>query len=162
MQNSRQKLILCISPHVLWKLIHSGLTYAWTSEMYRWRTILCLLSNRCFSKFAFSYSPFSRCRWSGLSLESVGGSISYIHHQVNTRSDKSIWKDSIAIHKQNKNKIKPSEHTCNPGVSSFRVMANEVKLYLVTLGGGLVLFHSNEAFDAGSLTFDLLIPSPAT
>jgi hypothetical protein len=52
--------------------------------------------------------------------------------------------------------------SCNPGVSSFRVMANEVKLYLVTLGGGLVLFHSNEAFDAGSLTFDLLIPSPAT
>lgn len=70
--------------------------------------------------------------------------------------------EETGIHIHNKTKTGASEHTCKPGVSSFRVMANEVKLYLVTLGGGLVLFHSNEAFDAGSLTFVLLIPSPAT
>lgn len=77
-------------------------------------------------------------------------------NKINTRSDMCL-KETEPIYI-----INPSDRTCKPGVSSFRVMANEVKLYLVTLGGGLVLFHSNEAFDAGSLTFDLLIPSPAT
>lgn len=38
------------------------------------------------------------------------------------------------------------EKVTNPGVSSFKVMENEVKLCLVTLGGGLVLLHRNEAF----------------
>ena len=46
------------------------------------RTILCLCSNRSFSALALSYSPFSRCRWSGRSLESVGGRISLIHDQI--------------------------------------------------------------------------------
>jgi len=47
-----------------------------------WSTILCLVSSRSFSANAFSYSPFSRYRWSGRSLESVGGSFSLIHDQT--------------------------------------------------------------------------------
>lgn len=39
-------------------------------------TIRCLLSSRSFSALALLYSPFSTCRWSGLSLESVGGRLS--------------------------------------------------------------------------------------
>ena len=35
--------------------------------------------------------------------------------------------------------------TCSLGVSSFSVIANEVKLYQVRLGGGLLLFHSKDA-----------------
>jgi hypothetical protein len=45
-------------------------------------TIRCLVSRRSFSAFASSYSPFSRCRWSGLSLESVGGSFSLTSDKV--------------------------------------------------------------------------------
>ncbi len=41
-----------------------------------WLTRRCFLSNRNFSAFASSYSPFSKCRWSGRSLESVGGNFS--------------------------------------------------------------------------------------
>lgn len=61
------------------------------SNTERWinRTILCLFSNRCFSVFAFSYSPFSRYLWSGLSRESVGGSFSLIRIK-HPKSDKTI------------------------------------------------------------------------
>jgi hypothetical protein len=54
-------------------------TFPDNSEQERGRdhTILCLRSNLSFSVFAFSYSPFSKCRWSGLSRESVGGSFSF-------------------------------------------------------------------------------------
>jgi hypothetical protein len=44
-------------------------------------TILWRRSNLNFSAFAFSYSPFSRWRWSGLNRESVGGSFSYIRER---------------------------------------------------------------------------------
>lgn len=46
------------------------------------QTILWRFSNRSFSPLAFSYSPFSRCRWSGLSLESVGGRFSLIRRKI--------------------------------------------------------------------------------
>nr|GMD76188.1 hypothetical protein Iba_chr13bCG7930 [Ipomoea batatas]GMD78160.1 hypothetical protein Iba_chr13cCG10290 [Ipomoea batatas]GMD82108.1 hypothetical protein Iba_chr13fCG4880 [Ipomoea batatas] len=71
------------------------------------RACRCRCSSRSFSEFAFSYSPFSKHLWSGLSRESVGGNFS-----------------------------------CQPGVSSFKVRANRVKLYLVGSLGGLLRFQS--------------------
>lgn len=44
--------------------------------LLRKRTRRCFCSNRNFSRFAASYSPFSKCRWSGRNLESVGGKTS--------------------------------------------------------------------------------------
>lgn len=41
-------------------------------------TCRCRCSSRNFSEFAISYSPFSKYRWSGLNLESVGGNFSYV------------------------------------------------------------------------------------
>lgn len=110
-------------------------------------TILCLLSNRCFSTFAFSYSPFSRCRWSGLSLESVGGSFSLIRDQI--PRIRQSYKKQLEMHKR-KMKMHMKQlmyyimSTCSPGVSSFSVIANDVKLYRVILGG-LLPFHNKEA-----------------
>lgn len=46
------------------------------SHKIRLFTCRCLCSSRNFSTFALSYSPFSKHLWSGLSLESVGGSFS--------------------------------------------------------------------------------------
>lgn len=41
-------------------------------------TCRCRCSSRNFSEFAISYSPFSKYRWSGLNLESVGGNFSWV------------------------------------------------------------------------------------
>ena len=71
---------------------------------------------------------------------------------IYTRSEKGKDLDIACLEETGIHAHNKIEHTFKPGVSSFSVIANEVKLYLVTLSGGLVLLHSNEAFDAGSLT----------
>ena len=124
-------------------------------------TILCLLSSRCFSAFAFSYSPFSKCRWSGLSLESVGGSLSLIRYQI--PRIRHGYKKQLEMHTW-KRKIRKSSWyiitTWSPGVNSFRVIANVVKLYRVRLRGGLFLFQSKVALDEGIRSFGLPVSSP--
>jgi hypothetical protein len=45
-----------------------------------------------------SYSPFSRCRWSGLSLESVGGSFSLIRDQI--PGIRHNYKKKLEMHKR--------------------------------------------------------------
>lgn len=69
-----------------WKIINKASRHMnkYISTKYRnaIHTILCLVSSLSFSAFALSYSPFSKCRWSGLSLESVGGSFSLIRYQI--------------------------------------------------------------------------------
>lgn len=52
--------------------------------------------------------------------------------------------------------------TCSPGVSSFSVIANEVKLYRVRLGGGLLLFHSKDASEEEVQSLGLPLPSLLT
>ena len=128
-------------------------------------TILCRFSNRSFSAFAFSYSPFSRCRWSGLSLESVGGSFSLIRDQI--PGIRQSYKRQLDMHKRKMNMhikklIQYIISTCSPDVSSFSVIANDVKLYRVRQGGGLFLFHNKEASGDPLQSFSLPVLSPRT
>ena len=100
------------------------------------RTIRCLVSNRSFSELALSYSPFSRCRWSGLSLESVGGSFSW-----------TIGKNGASVSELAERSTEIASWICQWctlrfGVSSFRVIANDDKLYRVGLVGGSCFSHS--------------------
>lgn len=76
----------------------------WTTKQ-KWNiklTCRCRCSNRNFSEFAISYSPFSRYLWSGLSLESVGGNFSCIHKEiqmnVSINNPKMQWKPNWYIY----------------------------------------------------------------
>ena len=52
-------------------------------------------------------------------------------------------------------------YTFSPGVSSFSVIANDVKLYRVRLEGGLVLFHNKFVSDKVQ-SFGFTFASPLT
>lgn len=113
------------------------------SEQERGRdhTILCRRSNLNFSVFAFSYSPFSKCRWSGLSRESVGGSFSFtiVKKLYHLGLDRKLWIAEYLYTDYN------YTNTWSSGVSSFNVIAKEDRLYRVGLGEGLFFSQSMEA-----------------